>query len=142
MITMTWETIDLSYNVCKSVTRFCCHRSRTGNKCFDYYKLYCFRDSIKICLSDQAERTRYSGHAQFFNYVEAQNFFQTCRKINKDVNEMDYTFYGSSSKLLSYWWPAFIYDSLLHKLGIALLILSLSVRGTIGNIFLMTSKGS
>ena len=77
-----------SYDVCRSAKRFCSHRSKTAcSKCFDYYKLYYFRDSINICISSLVARTRYSGHAEFFNYIEAHNFFQTCRKIKEDGNE-------------------------------------------------------
>ena len=37
---------------------------------------------------------RYSRHVKLLNYVEAQNFFQTCRKIKQDGNEqVDQKFY-------------------------------------------------
>ena len=77
-----------SYDTCKSASRFCSYRPRVAcNECFDFYNLYHLKDSIKICVSTVMLFERYSHHVKLFNYVEAHNFSQTCRKIKQDGNE-------------------------------------------------------
>ena len=77
-----------SYDTCKTTRKFCSHRPRVAcNECFDFYILYYLKDYIKICVSTVMLFERYSLHVKLFNYVEAHNFFQTCRKIKQDGNE-------------------------------------------------------
>ena len=84
-----------SYDTCKTASKFCFHRPTVAcNECSDFYNLYYLKDSIKICVSILMLFERYSRHVKLLNYVEAQNFFQTCRKIKQDGNEqVDQKFY-------------------------------------------------
>ena len=77
-----------SYDTCKTASKFCSHRPRVAcNKCFDFYSLYYRKTLFKVCVSTVMLFERYFRHVKLFNYVEAQNLFQTCRKILKDGNE-------------------------------------------------------
>ena len=78
-----------SYETCKTASKFCFHSPRVAcNECFDFYNLYFLKDSIlrfvylpSYCLNDILATLK------LFNYIEAHNFYQTCRKIKQDRNE-------------------------------------------------------
>ena len=78
-----------SYDVCKNASRFCGNRSTVAcNECFNYCKFYYLTDAIKICISSLIARgKRYSRYVELFDYIDAHNFFQTCRKIKQNGTE-------------------------------------------------------
>ena len=75
-----------SYDVSENASRFSDNRSTVAcNECFDYYKLYYLTDAIKICISSLIARAkRYSRYVELFDYFDAHNFFQTCRKVKQN----------------------------------------------------------
>ena len=77
-----------SYDTCTTASKLCFHRPRVAcNECLGFYHLYYLKDSIKIYVSTVNLFEKYSRQDKVVKYVEAQNFFQSCRKIKQDGNE-------------------------------------------------------